>query len=86
MIKPRSIDGHNLLRDGAIALARHAGDPQKGAEDIKETALREGSTDNVSVIVLDMRRHVATLSRSAMQVLRVVDKALAQGKADTVKR
>ena len=69
-----------------IALARHAGDPQKGAEDIKETALREGSTDNISVIVLDMRCHVATLNRPTMQVLRVVDKALAPGKTDTVKR
>ena len=66
-----------------ITLARRAGDPQRGAEDIKDTALREGSTDNVSVIVLDMRQYAAAFDRPAMRVLRVIDRAFTPGKAGT---
>lgn len=65
VLKPREV----------IALARQQADPRKAAEVIVAKALDAGSTDNVTVVVIDLRDYTAILSREQMEILSVLDKA-----------
>jgi protein phosphatase 1L len=63
-----------------IAVTRAAADVQAAAESIKTTAIDTGSTDNVTVVVLDVRNYTANLPRKKMEIVRIIDKALEGGK------
>jgi len=65
VLKPRDV----------IGVARHVGDPQLAAERIVAKALSAGSSDNVTVIVLDLRQHTAELASRKMEILAVLDHA-----------
>lgn len=58
-----------------VLMARQERDPQKAAETIVAKALDAGTTDNVTVIVLDIREYTAAFSREQMEILSVLDKA-----------
>lgn len=60
----------------AIEVARLIGNPQEAAEAIVAKALSEGSTDNVTVLVLDLRDHASRLGRKRMEIDRIVDWAI----------
>jgi serine/threonine protein phosphatase PrpC len=66
-----------LSPDIVIAIVRAAIDAQAAAENIKTTAIDSGSTDNVTVIVLDLKEYTANFKREKMEIARVVDRALA---------
>jgi protein phosphatase 1L len=61
----------------AMMLVRQAGLPQEGAQAVLDEALNRGSTDNITVLVIDLRPLTATLRASAMDMGRVTDFALA---------
>jgi serine/threonine protein phosphatase PrpC len=65
-----------LSPDIVIDIVRTAGHAQKAAENIKTTAIDTGCTDNVTVIVLDLRRYTATLERKKMEIVEIIDKAI----------
>jgi serine/threonine protein phosphatase PrpC len=52
-----------LTPQDVIEIARSAENSQDGARQIKEKALDHGSTDNISVIVLDLRDYLQTLNK-----------------------
>lgn len=58
-----------------ISVARDVGDPQAAAERIVAKALAVGTSDNLTVIVLDLRQHTAQLARRKMEILAVLDRA-----------
>jgi protein phosphatase 1L len=64
-----------LKPEEVITLARQERDPQKAAEAIVAKALDAGTTDNVTVVVLDIRGYTASLPREQMEILSVLDKA-----------
>lgn len=68
-----------LAPDIAIAIARAAEDPQSAADNIKATALDSGATDNITVIVLDLRKYTVGLKRHTMEILQIIDKASVKG-------
>jgi protein phosphatase 1L len=59
-----------------IRVARDVGDPQVAAERIVAKALAAGSSDNVTVIVLDLRQHTAGMARKKMETVVVLDRAV----------
>jgi serine/threonine protein phosphatase PrpC len=59
-----------------IDAARQGRTPVKGAEEISRSALDRGSTDNITVIVLDLRKHTSSLANKRMKIVRVYDKEL----------
>mgnify|MGYP005840838495 CR=1 FL=1 len=63
----------------AIAIARAAENAQAAAENIRTSAIDSGSTDNITVLVLDLRDYVAHLNRKKMEIVQVIDKALEDG-------
>ena len=65
-----------LSPDIVIAMVRAAADVQAAAENIKTTAIDSGSTDNVTVVVLDLREFTVNLKREKMEIVRIFDKAL----------
>jgi protein phosphatase 1L len=66
----------DVLKPGeVIGVVRDAGDPQLAAERIVAKALSAGSSDNVTVIVLDIRQHTAQLARRKMEITAVLDHA-----------
>jgi protein phosphatase 1L len=65
-----------LSPDIVFAMVRAASDVQSAAETIKTTAIDSGSTDNITVIVLDLREYTANLRREQMEIVRIIDKAL----------
>jgi protein phosphatase 1L len=66
----------DVLKPGeVIVLARREPDPRKAAETIVARALEAGTTDNVTVVVLDLKGYTATFPREQMQVLSVLDQA-----------
>jgi serine/threonine protein phosphatase PrpC len=65
---------------------RAAIDAQAAAENIKTTAIDSGSTDNVTVIVLDLKEYTANLKRDKMEITRVVDRAIPQAEIEKVRR
>ena len=64
-----------LTLDEVIATVREEKDPGRSAQKIAALALASGSTDNVSVIVLDLRDHTRGLARHKMEILSVLDRA-----------
>ena len=66
-----------LTTDDAVAIARGGRTPEEAATLLLQTrATERGSTDNITVIVLDLRRHAATCDRDRLSVARIFDKAL----------
>lgn len=66
----------DVLKPGeVIVLARKEKDPQKAAETIVAKALEAGTTDNVTVVVLDIKGYTAIFARERMEILSVLDKA-----------
>jgi protein phosphatase 1L len=65
-----------LSTETVIDIARRAGEAQKGAEAIKDRARKEGSADNITVLVLDLRAYTGVLARAAMKTISIVDFAL----------
>ena len=65
-----------LSSDTVIRLAREGATPQQSAETIKNTALDQGSSDNITVIVLDLRSHTESLGHKGMKILSIVDRAI----------
>lgn len=61
--------------DKVMDIVRRAGDTERAAERVVAEALASGSTDNVTVIVLDLRDHTASMAREKMEILAVVDRA-----------
>jgi serine/threonine protein phosphatase PrpC len=64
-----------LLPGEVIDTARRERDPQKGAEEISRMALDRGSTDNITVIVLDLRKYTSVLKNRKMVIQKVHDRA-----------
>jgi serine/threonine protein phosphatase PrpC len=69
-----------LIPQEVLELVRKAESPQKAAELVKEKAIDKGSTDNITVIVLDLRGYTRNLKRDAMEILEVIDKAVKNSK------
>ncbi len=59
----------------AIRIARESVQAQNAAERIVAEALACGSTDNVTVIVVDLRRHTAKMERAKMEIVAILDRA-----------
>ena len=64
-----------LFPETVIRLAREGGNARQSAEAIKNAALDQGSTDNITVIVLDLRAHTDTMSHKAMRIESIIDRA-----------
>ncbi len=64
-----------LTPDDVIGIVRKVGDAQRAAERVVADALAAGSTDNVTVIVLDLREQTRHLARETMEILAVLDRA-----------
>jgi serine/threonine protein phosphatase PrpC len=64
-----------LTPEIVIELARGLDDPQMAADAIKESALSNGTTDNVSVIVLGLKEYTVDLTRKRMKIITITDKA-----------
>lgn len=62
-----------LMPDEVIQIARASIDPRRAAEEISKQALNHGSTDNITVIVLDLREYVKGLKLKKMEITEVVD-------------
>jgi serine/threonine protein phosphatase PrpC len=57
-----------LLPSEVIKIAREAVEPQKGAEAIVRAAISSGSTDNITVIVLELKGYVKGFGRDYMEI------------------
>jgi serine/threonine protein phosphatase PrpC len=62
-----------LKPEQVIREARKLEDPQKAAEGITRMALDRGSTDNITVIVIDLRKYSKDLKRETMEITTVTD-------------
>ncbi len=71
-----------LTSEEAVTAARAAADPGEAAERLKTKALDLGSTDNITVIVLDLKAYTAGCENEHLQVTRVVDKAASASDAE----
>jgi serine/threonine protein phosphatase PrpC len=49
------------------------GDPKKAAVEVSNKALNHGSTDNITVIVLDLQECTKGLRRERIEIIRIVD-------------
>ncbi len=65
-----------LTSEEALALARSAAGPDDAAKLLQTMALGRGSTDNITVIVLDLKAYTARCGRDRLYVSRVLDRAL----------
>lgn len=63
-----------LTPEEVMEAVRRKEDPQKAAEELTRMALDHGSTDNITVIVLDLRKYTASLKNRAMIVQNVYDR------------
>lgn len=64
-----------LAPEEVMAMVRGADDPQGVADKIVARAIALGSTDNITVIVLDLKSYTNTLRRRKMKIVAVLDKA-----------
>lgn len=64
-----------LTPDEVIGAARLYDDPEAAAAYISKLARDAGSWDNITVIVLDLRRHTAGLRRKRMKITGIHDRA-----------
>ncbi|HOD75139.1 MAG TPA: TRAM domain-containing protein [Syntrophorhabdaceae bacterium] len=74
------IDGKAVFLSGALPgevvdAARRGGTPVESAEEISHTALDRGSTDNITVIVLNLRKYTSCLKNRKMVIRKVYDRA-----------
>jgi protein phosphatase 1L len=60
----------------AVAMARNSARPQEAADRLRALALAKGSTDNITVIVLDLRAYSASRAEKRLHLSRVLDRAL----------
>ncbi len=65
-----------LSPEAVMDIVRHSGNVQKGADAVRDAARQQGSSDNVTVIVLDLTRHTRLCSRGWMEISLVFDKGL----------
>jgi protein phosphatase 1L len=64
-----------LTSDEAVALALRAREAKEAARLLQTTAVERGSTDNITVIVLDLKDYTAACKRERLQVTRILDRA-----------
>ena len=62
-----------LMPDEVMLIVRAAIDPGRASEEISRKALDHGSTDNITVIVLDLREYVKELKRKMMEITGIID-------------
>jgi protein phosphatase 1L len=62
-----------LTPDETIKIVRAVIDPWRASEEISKKALDNGSTDNITVIVLDLREYVKGLKRKKMEIAAIID-------------
>lgn len=62
-----------LTPDEVIEIVRTVVDPRAASEEISKMALNHGSTDNITVIVLDLREYVKGLKRKMMEITGIID-------------
>ena len=65
-----------LTSEEAMAKARCAPTPKEAARLLRETVLARGSTDNITVIVLDLKPYTARCAADRLNVSRVLDRAI----------
>ncbi len=66
----------DVLSPGEVVdAARRGGTPVESAEEISHTALDRGSTDNITVIVLNLRKYTSCLKNRKMVIRKVYDRA-----------
>jgi protein phosphatase 1L len=73
-----------LTSEEAVAIARSAAGPDEAARLLQAAALEQGSTDNITVIVLDLKAYTARCGRDRLYVSRVLDLALPASVRDGV--
>ncbi len=62
-----------LMPDDVMLIVRAAIDPGRASKEISKKALDHGSTDNITVIVLDLREYVKELKRKMMEITGIID-------------
>lgn len=62
-----------LTPEDVIREIRRLVDPQKGADGVVKKALDHGSTDNITVIVIDLREYTGTMKRDTMEIKEITD-------------
>ena len=62
-----------LTPDDVIDIVRSMGDPTKAAVEVSNKALNHASTDNITVIVLDLQECTKGLRRERIEIIRIVD-------------
>ncbi len=62
-----------LTNDRVLELVRNAGDAHHGAEAVKRIARAAGSKDNITVMVIDLRRKTSHLEQEKMQIVSTID-------------
>ena len=62
-----------LTNDDVMQIARAANDPSRISEEISKKAIDHGSTDNITVIILDLREYAKGLNLKKMEITKVVD-------------
>jgi len=62
-----------LTPEDVMEEVRRLEDPQKGADRLAKKALDQGSTDNITVIVIDLREHTGSMRRKAMKITAITD-------------
>jgi serine/threonine protein phosphatase PrpC len=67
-----------ITSDEAVTLAYRAGEPEEAARFLQATATERGSTDNITVIVLDLKAYAAASAYQRLRVTRVLDRAAAE--------
>jgi len=65
-----------LTSEEAVAIARDAAGPSEAARLLQARAMEQGSMDNITVIVLDLKAYTARCGRDRLYVSRVLDRAL----------
>lgn len=63
-----------LTSEEAITMALTASGPDEAARLLQETALEKGSTDNITVIVLDLKPYTAGCTNDTLHVRRTLDR------------
>ncbi len=69
-----------LTPQEVIEMVRYIIDPRKAAAEVSKRALDQGSTDNITVIVLDLRRYTRGLERKRMEITGIMDYGLQNSK------
>jgi len=66
----------DVLEPGEVlAIARDLDDPEKAAQYITDSSLEKGSTDNITVLVLDLRHNARHLKRETITITFITDMA-----------